>query len=80
VDPHRWSKTRGRLLENDGSMLAGRAGRMHAAIAHGDLDPSGLQKRIASAYSPVELLTCTLTPVAGVHTGPGIMGVNFYLE
>jgi DegV family protein with EDD domain len=53
---------------------------LHVAVAHGDIDPTDLKNRVAQRYNPVELLTCMLTPVAGVHTGPGLMGISFYNE
>ena len=81
LDPHQiQNDPADELLEAMDRMMGGKSGRLHVAIAHGDIDPSDLKNRIASRYSPDEILTCTLTPVAGVHTGPGIIGVNFFIE
>lgn len=68
------------LMTTMDSMIGGKTGKLHVAIAHGDIDTTELKSRIASRYNPVELVTCMLTPVAGVHTGPGVMGISFYNE
>ncbi|MBN2240625.1 MAG: DegV family protein [Dehalococcoidales bacterium] len=67
------------LIELLGQM-AGDGNRLHIGIVHGDLDPEDLKNRIASKFDPVEILVSWLSPVAGVHVGPGMMGVSFYNE
>ena len=39
-----------------------------------------LMKRVAQELKPVELFTSELTPVIGVHVGPGLVGCAFHPE
>jgi DegV family protein with EDD domain len=53
---------------------------LHAAVMHADaLDKAvALRNRIASQFDCAELFITEFTPVMGVHTGPGLVGVAFY--
>ena len=53
---------------------------LHAAVMHADaLDKAiALSNRISSQFDCDELFVTEFTPVMGVHTGPGLMGVAFY--
>jgi DegV family protein with EDD domain len=53
---------------------------LHVGIYHGDVDPNDLKNKILSRYHPVEIFTNYVTPVAGVHVGPGTMGISLYNE
>jgi len=55
---------------------------LHAAVMHADaLDRAiKLRDQIASQFNCVELFITEFTPVMGVHTGPGVIGVAFYTD
>ena len=55
---------------------------LHVAVMHADaLDRAEtLKNRIASQFECNELFITEFTPVMGVHTGPGLLGVAFYGE
>ena len=56
--------------------------RLHVAVMHADtLDKAvTFRNRIASQFDCAELFITEFTPVMGVHTGPGLLGVAFYSE
>jgi DegV family protein with EDD domain len=62
---------------------AGRTPRpLHVAILHAD-EPEGaeaLRQQVAEQFDCAELYVTELTPVMGAHTGPGVLGVVFYVE
>ncbi len=35
---------------------------------------------LVARFQPVELYVTQFTPVMGVHTGPGVLGIAFYWE
>ncbi len=53
---------------------------LHVAVMHADaLDGAiALRNRISSQFDCAELFITEFTPVMGVHTGPGVIGVAFY--
>ncbi|MBA7650188.1 hypothetical protein ES703_57990 [subsurface metagenome] len=53
---------------------------LHVAVMHADaLDKAvALRNRISSQFDCEEILITEFTPVMGVHTGPGLIGVAFY--
>ena len=53
---------------------------LHVAVMHADvLDKVvALRNRISSQFDCAELFITEFTPVMGVHTGPGVIGVAFY--
>jgi DegV family protein with EDD domain len=55
---------------------------LHVAVMHADsLDRAiTLKNRIASQFECRELFITEFTPVMGVHTGPGLLGVAFYSQ
>ena len=55
---------------------------LHVAVMHADaLDKAvSLKNRIASQFQCDEIFITEFTPVMGVHTGPGLVGVAFYGE
>ncbi|TET46091.1 MAG: DegV family protein [Dehalococcoidia bacterium] len=55
---------------------------LHAAVMHADALDNAifLRNRIASQFNCSELFITEFTPVMGVHTGPGLLGVAFYSE
>jgi DegV family protein with EDD domain len=61
-----------------GAAAAGQ--KLHVAVMHADArEQAGiLSDRIASRFDCEELIITEFTPVMGVHTGPGLIGVAFY--
>ena len=55
---------------------------LHAAVMHADALDNAivLRNRVASQFNCAELFITEFTPVMGVHTGPGLLGVAFYSE
>jgi len=53
---------------------------LHVAVMHADaLDKAvALKSQISSRFDCTELFITEFTPVMGVHTGPGVIGVAFY--
>ena len=53
---------------------------VRVAVMHADaLDQAiELRERVSSQFNCVELFITEFTPVMGVHTGPGVIGVAFY--
>lgn len=53
---------------------------LHVAVMHADaLDEAvRLRNRISSQFDCAELFITEFTPVMGVHTGPGLLGIAFY--
>lgn len=54
----------------------------HVVVMHADaLDKAvALRNRISSQFDCAELFITEFTPVMGVHTGPGLVGIAFYSE
>jgi DegV family protein with EDD domain len=55
---------------------------VHIAVMHADAPEQSqvLKDRIFLRFNCVEIFTTEFTPVMGVHTGPGVVGVAFYSE
>ncbi len=55
---------------------------LHVAVMHADaMDKAvALKNRISSQFNCTELFITEFTPVMGVHTGPGLLGIAFYPE
>jgi len=53
---------------------------LHVAVMHADaLDKAiVLRNRISAQFDCAELFITEFTPVMGVHTGPGLLGIAFY--
>ena len=53
---------------------------LHVAMMHADAPDKAneLKDAISSRFNCTEILTTEFTPVMGVHTGPGLIGVAFY--
>ena len=69
-----------RLLE----VMEERAGTkkpMHVSIDHADVlaDANWLKAQILSSFNCTEIYINTLAPVIGVHSGPGTIGLSFYV-
>jgi DegV family protein with EDD domain len=55
---------------------------IHVAVFHADVpeEAEALRQRVAERFNCVELHVAEFTPVMGIHTGPGVLGVVFYPE
>lgn len=55
---------------------------MHLTVLHGAApqEAADFVARIHTEYQPAELLTVAISPVLGVHTGPGAVGIIGYYE
>jgi len=53
---------------------------LHVAVMHADTvdEAIALRNLISSQFNCAELFITEFTPVMGVHTGPGVIGVAFY--
>jgi DegV family protein with EDD domain len=55
---------------------------VHAGILHADVADEAelLRSLVAERFNCVELYVTELTPVMGVHTGPGVLGIAYYAD
>jgi DegV family protein with EDD domain len=60
----------------------GEHGPLHVAILHADVpdEAEALRREVAERFDCAELLVSEFTPVMGAHTGPGLLGVAYYVE
>ncbi len=60
----------------------GKKALLHVAVMHADALEQAklLREQISSRFNCAELFITEFTPVMGVHTGPGVIGVAFYSE
>jgi DegV family protein with EDD domain len=58
------------------------AGRLRIAVRHGNVEQEAqlIAQRIREEFSPIEMNIGCLTPVLGVHTGPGTIGIAGYID
>lgn len=78
--PRTQSKAVRVMLEQMASQVDG--DRVHAAVLHADLpqEAEELRQTIAARFDCAELHVASLTPVMGVHTGPGVLGIVYYAD
>lgn len=55
---------------------------LHVAVMHADVPAlaRSLKQRIAARFNCRDIYVTEFTPVMGIHTGPGLVGVAFYGE
>jgi DegV family protein with EDD domain len=55
---------------------------LHLAVMHGEIsdDLTKFEKMVSARFKTVELLRGEITPVIGTHTGPGALGIAYYME
>lgn len=60
----------------------GKGQSIHVAVMHADVVERVrlLKEQVASRFNCAEIFITEFTPVMGVHTGPGVIGVAFYVE
>ncbi len=70
-----------RILKEMENVVTKRS-QLHVAVMHGDAmeEAITLKDMILSRYECQEIYITEFTPVMGVHTGPGLVGVAFYEE
>lgn len=78
------ARTRARALDRLAEMAAEAAGnrRSHLAVHHADAedDARQLAERLGRKLDIAECYVSEFTQVMGVHTGPGLTGVAFWME
>jgi fatty acid-binding protein DegV len=55
---------------------------VHVAVNHADepAEAERLMQAIRERFTCRELLLADMTPGMGVHAGPGVLGIGFYVE
>lgn len=68
------------MLDIMASDVAGRP--VHASVLHADSldDAEDLRRQVDGLFDCLELYVTELTPVMGTHTGPGLLGLAYYVE
>jgi len=77
-------RSRERAMEAMMGALPKRAQKkgLHVAVLHADApaEAKDMEEAIASRFDCREVYIAEFTPVMGVHTGPGVLGLAFYVE
>jgi fatty acid-binding protein DegV len=60
----------------------GEGQRVHVSIDHANVpqEASRLESQVLSLFDCAEVYINDWAPVAGVHCGPGVIGLSFYAE
>jgi DegV family protein with EDD domain len=79
------ARTKSRGLERLLEIMQHRTGAnspIHVIVLHANVleEAEGLKQRIISEFNCAEIYVKDFTPVMGVHTGPGLLGVAFYAD
>lgn len=84
IEPHAKPRTRRKATETLLDIMAGEVGDrpVHAAVVQADAadDAEELRARVAGGFNCAELYVSELTPVMGAHTGPGLLGLAYYVD
>jgi DegV family protein with EDD domain len=77
-------RTRTRATEHLINLIRQRTNRKptHAIVLHTDAleDAKNLEKRLISEFNCQEIYVRDFSPVMGVHTGPGLLGIAYYFD
>lgn len=78
--PRTQSKAVHTMLQRMASQVDGQ--KIHAAVLHAGMpeDAEELRQTLEERFDCVELHMAPLTPVMGVHTGPGVLGIVYYVD
>ena len=76
--PRSRSKAKERLLDIMAQRVGGRPVMVNVMEADAAEDARALSQRIEAEFDCREIFTSQFTPVMGLHTGPGLLGVAFY--
>ena len=79
------ARTKPRGVERLLKIMRERAGTghpLHVIVMHANAlhEAEKLKARVESDFNCIELFTAEFTPVMGVHTGPGLLGLAFYVD
>lgn len=57
-------------------------GSLHIAVLDADApgEAQELKAQILSRFDPAEIYVAEFSPVMGSHTGPGLLGITFYVD
>jgi DegV family protein with EDD domain len=77
--PRTKQKAIARIIQQMEEQVGGRP--IRASVLHADAlhEAEALRQSLADRFECVELLISEFTPVMGAHTGPGLLGVAFYV-
>ena len=78
--PRTRAKATQRLLDIMGQRVDGNPVMVNVMEASASLDAQALSRRIQAEFNCRELINSQFTPVMGLHTGPGLLGVAFYVD
>ena len=78
--PRSRAKATQRLLDNMHQRVGGMPVMVNVMEADALEDARALSLRIQSEFNCQELFLSQFTPVMGLHTGPGLLGVAFYVD
>ena len=78
-------RTKARGLERLLEIMQHRTGSnspIHVIVLHANVlkEAESLKQRISQEFNCVEIYVKDFTPVMGVHTGPGLIGIAFYAD
>ena len=78
-------RTKSRGLERLLEIMQRRTGAnspIHVIVLHANVleEAESLKQRISEEFNCVEIYVKDFTPVMGVHTGPGLLGIAFYAD
>jgi DegV family protein with EDD domain len=64
------------------SSKAGKHDRLHLAVMEADAPEQAayLEKLAVERFGPIDLWHTDFTPVMGMHTGPGVVGLGYFYE
>ena len=82
IEPVEKVRTKRKAMQRVVDVVAERVGAqspVRLAVAHADseADAAWLMDAAKAQMSPIETLTCPLSPVIGTHAGPGTVSLNY---
>lgn len=84
VTPLARPRTRRKATQAMIDIMAAEVGNrpVHAAVLHADSleDAQNLRTRLEDQFNCLEMHVTEMTPVMGTHTGPGLLGLAYYVE
>jgi DegV family protein with EDD domain len=84
VTPLARPRTRRKATQAMIDIMAAEVGNrpVHVAVLHADslLDAQNLRTRLEKQFNCLEMHVTEMTPVMGTHTGPGLLGLAYYVE
>ena len=84
VTPLARPRTRRKATQAMIDIMAAEVGNrpVHAAVLHADSleDAQNLRTRLEDQFNCLEMHVTEMTPVMGTHTGPGLLGLAYYVD